>query len=337
MFAAEFRVRSNQNGGRMLTRALLCFSLALVAAGSAWSQNYPAKPIRLIVGYAPGGSVDTTARIFAPRLTADLGQQVIIENRAGAASNIAADYVAKSPPDGYTLFWSSGTGLGTNLAFYQKMPYNPLKDFAPISLLLYQSNGLVVNPSVPATTTKELIALARARPGQLNYGSAGSGTSQHMTAELFSKMTGVKMTGVAYKGGAPALVDLVGGHVDLVFSPLPEVIPYVRAKRLRAIAVSGAKRSPALPDVPTVGETVPGFAFEGFLGVVGPAALSPEVIARLNAAANKALQDPDTKTKLIDLGLGLAGSTPEQLGAHMREQSAQMIRVARDAGIKPLD
>jgi tripartite-type tricarboxylate transporter receptor subunit TctC len=190
------------------------------------------------VGYAAGGTVDTTARIFAPKLSADLGQQVIVENRAGAASNIAADYVAKAPPDGYTLFWSSGTGLGTNLAFYQKMTYNPLKDFAPIALLMYQSNGLVVNPTVAATTTKELIALAKARPGQLNY---------------------------------------------------------------------------------------------------GPAGISPDVVARLNAVANKALQDPDVKNRLVDLGLGIAGSTPEQLGAHMREQSALMIRIAKDAGIKPLD
>ena len=324
-------------GEKMFVRILACSALAFCVAAPSWSQTYPTKPVRLIVGYAPGGSVDTTARIFAPKLSAGLGQQVIVENRAGAASNIAADYVAKASPDGYTLFWSSGTGLGTNMAFYQKMPYNPLKDFAPIALLMYQSNGLVVNPTVPATTTKELIALAKARPGQLNYGSAGSGTSQHMTAELFSKMTGVKMTGVAYKGGAPALVDLVGGHVDLVFSPLPEVIPYVRAKRLRAIAVSGAKRSPALPEVPTVGETVPGFAFEGFLGVVGPAGMSPDLVARLNAAANKALQDPDVRKRLVDLGLGIAGSTPEQLGKHMQEQTALMIRIAKDAGIKPLD
>ena len=220
----------------------VCFALALIAAaGPSWSQNYPTKPVRLLVGYAPGGSVDTTARIFAPKLSAELGQQFIVENRAGAASNIAGDYVAKAPPDGYTLFWSSGTGLGTNMAFYQKMTFNPLKDFTPIALLLYQGNGLVVNPSVPAKTTKELIALAKARPGQLNYGSAGSGTSQHMTAELFSKMTGVKIVGVAYKGGAPALVDLIGGQIDLVFSPLPEVIPYIQAGRLRAIAVSGRK------------------------------------------------------------------------------------------------
>ena len=320
----------------MLVRTLACLALASISATS-WSQSYPTKPIRLVVGFAPGGSVDTTARIFAPRMSADLGQQVVVENRPGAASNIAGEFVARSAPDGYTLLWSSGPALGTNMAFYQKMAFNPLKDFAPIALLVYQGNGLVVNPTVPAKTTKELIALAKARPGQLNYGSAGSGSSQHMTAELFSRMAGIKMTGIAYKGGAPALVDLIGGHVDLVFSPLPEVIPYIQGGRLRPIAVSGAQRAPKLPEVPTVGETLPGFAFEGFIGIAGPAAMPAEVLKRLNAAANKALQEPEVKNRLLDLGLGIGGGTPDQLGTHMREQTAQMIRIAKEAGIKPLD
>jgi tripartite-type tricarboxylate transporter receptor subunit TctC len=322
----------------MFVRILVCSALAFIcAASTSWSQSYPTKPIRLIVGYAAGGSVDTTARIFAPRLSAELGQQVIVENRPGAASNIAAEYIARAAPDGYTLFWSSGAALGTNTAFYEKLTYNPLKDFTPIAMLVYQGNGLVVNPTVPAKTTRELIALAKARPGQLNYGTAGSGTSQHLTAELFSRMADIKMTGIAYKGGAPALVDLIAGQIDLVFSPLPEVIPYIQAKRLRPIAVSGATRSPALPDVPTVAETLPGFAFEGFIGVVGPAGMSSDLVKRLNAVANKALQDPDVKKRLVDLGLGIAGSTPDQLGAHMREQTALIIRIAKDAGIKPLD
>jgi tripartite-type tricarboxylate transporter receptor subunit TctC len=338
MFASESGRSSIDNGGTMFVRALLCVPLVLIAtAGPSWSQSFPTKPIRLIVGYAAGGSVDTTARIFAPRLSAELGQQVIVENRPGAASNIAAEYIARAAPDGYTLFWSSGAALGTNTAFYEKLTYNPLKDFTPIAMLVYQGNGLVVNPTVPAKTTRELIALAKARPGQLNYGTAGSGTSQHLTAELFSRMADIKMTGIAYKGGAPALVDLIAGQIDLVFSPLPEVIPYIQAKRLRPIAVSGATRSPALPDVPTVAETLPGFAFEGFIGVVGPAGMSTDLVKRLNAVANKALQDPDVKKRLVDLGLGIAGSTPDQLGAHMREQTALIIRIAKDAGIKPLD
>jgi tripartite-type tricarboxylate transporter receptor subunit TctC len=217
------------------------------------------------------------------------------------------------------------------------MTFNPLKDFTPIALLVYQANGLVVNPSVPAKNVREFIALAKARPGQLNYGSAGSGSSQHMTAELFSKMAGVKLVGVAYKGGAPALVDLIGGQIDLVFSPLPEVIPYIQAARVRPLAVSGAKRAPSLPDLPTVGETIPGFAFEGFIGVAGPAGMSPELVTRLNSAMNKTLQDADVKKRLVELGLGIAGGTPEQLYAHMKEQTALMIKIAKESGLKPLD
>lgn len=322
----------------MSVRKLFCCTLLIFGfAGFGFSQTYPSKPVRVIVGYAPGGSVDTTARIFAPKMSEYMGQQFVVENRPGAASNIAGEFVAKAAPDGYTLLWSSGPALGTNMAFYQKMTFNPLKDFTPIALLVYQGNGFVVNPRVPAKTVKEFIALAKTRPGQLNYGSAGSGSSQHMTAELFSKMTGVKMEGVAYKGGGPAMVDLVGGQIDLLFSPLPEVIPFVQAGRVRPVAVTGAKRSPALPDVPTIGESVPGFAFEGFIGVAGPANLSHEIVARLNAAYNKALQDPDVKKRLLDLGLGIAGGTPEQLHAHMKEQTAQMIKIAKESGLKPLD
>ena len=322
----------------MFVRKLFCCAvLALGVASAVNAQTYPAKPVRLIVGYAAGGSVDTTARIFAPKMTEIMGQQFVVENRPGVASNIAAEYVARSAPDGYTLFWSSGTGLGTNKAFYQKMTYDALKDFAPIALLMYQGNGMVVHPRIPAKNVKELIALAKSTPGALTYGSAGSGSSQHMTAELFSRMTGIKMVGVAYKGGAPALIDLISGQIDLVFSPLPEVIPYINAGRVRVLAVSGSKRSPALPSVATVGETIPGFAFEGFLGVVGPAALPQDITQRLNAAFNKALHDPDVNKRLLDLGLGIAGGTPDQLGAHMREATAQMIRIAKEAGLKPLD
>ncbi len=318
---------------RLFTCAFVSFALS----GVALAQTYPSKPVRLIVGYAAGGSVDTTARIFAPKMSELMGQQFVVENRPGVASNIAGEYVARAAPDGYTLFWSSGTGLGTNKAFYQKMTYDPLKDFAPIALLMYQGNGMVVNPRIPAKNVKELIALAKSTPGAITYGSAGSGSSQHMTAELFSKMSGIKMLGVAYKGGAPALIDLIGGQIDLVFSPLPEVIPYINAGKVRVLAVSGSKRSPALPNVPTLGESIPGFAFEGFLGVVGPANLPPDITQRLNAAFNKALHEPDLTKRLLDLGLGIAGGTPEQLGAHMRDQTAQMIRIAKEAGIKPLD
>lgn len=323
----------------MRNRLVSCFSLLLVAlAGQAWSQTYPAKPVRFIVGFAAGGSVDTVGRIFAQKLTGEFGQQFVVENRPGATSNIAGEFVVRSQPDGYTLFMSSGTGLGTNMAIYSKMPYNPLKDLTPIAMLVYQGNVLVVNPTVPAKTVKDLIALAKARPGQLNFGSAGNGSSQHMTAELFRTMTGVKMVHVPYKGGAPALVDLIGGQIDLVFSPLPEAIPYIQAGRLRAIGVTGAKRSVNLPQLPTIAESgLPGFEFEGFLGIAGPLGLPADIVTRLNGALNKALADNDIKKRLQDLGLGLAGGTPEQLARHMREQAALMIKIAKEAGVKPLD
>lgn len=324
----------------MRGRMLFYFSLLLmgIAGGQAWSQTYPVKPVRVFVGYSPGGSVDTVGRIFAQKLTGELGQQFVVENRPGAASNIAGDLVAKSPPDGYTLLMSSGTALGTNMAIYTKMPYNPLKDFAPIAMLVYQGNALVVNPTVPAKTVKELIALAKARPAQLNFGSGGNGSSQHMTAELFSKMTGVKMVHVPYKGGAPALVDLIAGQIDLVFSPLPEAIPYIQSGRVRALGVTGGKRSANLPDLPTIAEGgVPSFEFEGFLGIAGPAGMPKNVVARLNAALNKTLTADDVKKRMYDLGLRLAGGTPEQLATHMREQAALMIQIAKDAGVKPVD
>jgi tripartite-type tricarboxylate transporter receptor subunit TctC len=233
---------------------------------------------------------------------------------------------------------SSGTALGTNMAIYTKMPYNPLKDLAPIAMLVYQGNALVVNPTVPAKTVKELIALAKARPGQLNFGSGGNGSSQHMTAELFSKMTGVKMVHVPYKGGAPALVDLIAGQIDLVFSPLPEAIPYIQSGRVRALGVTGAKRSANLPDLPTIAQGgVPRFEFEGFLGIAGPAGMPQNVVAQLNSALNKALAADDVKKRMYDLGLRLAGGTPEQLARHMREQAALMIQIAKDAGVKPVD
>ncbi len=319
-------------------RDLLPLLATIAVSGAAFAQSWPAKPVRFVVGYAPGGSVDVTARIFARRLTQTLGQQVLVDNRPGAASNIAAELVAKAPPDGYTLFYSSGTGLGTNLAMYRRMPYNPLKDFAPIVLLCYQGNILIVNPSVPVKTVKDLIALATARPGVLNYGTAGNGTSQHMSAALFSVLTGVKMVQVPYKGGAPALADLLGGQIDLMFQTLPEAIPHLGKGRVRPIAVTGLKRSAVLPEVPTIAESgVPGFEFQGFLGIAGPAALPREIVARLNAEANKALASPEVKARLVELGLDLVGSTPEQLGEHMRVESEKQVRLAKRVGLTPVD
>ena len=322
----------------MALRLLLGFHLLLIGTAHVCAQNYPAKPVRIMVGYAAGGSVDIVGRIFAQKLSEYFGQQFVVDNRPGAASNVAADLVAKSAPDGYTLLVSSSGSLGTNMAIYSKMPYDPLKDLAPIALLLHQGNVLIVNPSVPAKSVKELIALAKSRKGQLNYGSGGSGSSQHMASELFQNVTGVQIVHVPYKGGAPAIADLVGGQIDLIFAPMPEALPYVRSSRVRALGVTTSKRSIMLPDVPTVAEAgVAGYEFDGWMGIAGPAGMPRDVVLRVNTEVNKALTATDVKTRLQDLGVELAGGTPEQLGSYMREQSAKMIKLARDAGIKPVD
>ena len=307
-------------------------------AGLACGQSYPAKPLRIVVGFAAGGSVDLIARILAQKLSAALAQQVVVENRGGAGGNIAGDVVAKAPPDGYTLLVSNGGGLGTNLSIYTKMPYDPLKDLAPVALLVYQDNVLILNPSVPPRTLKEFIAFAKARPGQLTHGSGGNGSQGHMSAELFASMTGVKMIHVPYKGGTPAMADLLGGQIDLMFQVLPEAVQAIKNGRVRALAVTSLKRSAAVPNVPTVAEAgVPGYEFEGWMGIAGPAGMPRELVARLNAEVNKALAASDVRNRLLELTFGIGGGTPEELGKYMREQSAKMVKLARDAGIKPVD
>ncbi|MGH8617720.1 MAG: Bug family tripartite tricarboxylate transporter substrate binding protein [Burkholderiales bacterium] len=315
--------------------SLLCLGLA----GTAWGQqSYPTKPVRIVVGFAAGGSVDIVARIMAQKLAAGWGQQVLVDNRPGAGGNIAGELTAKAPPDGYTLLISSGGALGTNLSIYTKMAYDPLKDLTPIALLVTQGNVLIVNPSVPAKTLKEFTALATARPGQLNHGSGGNGSSQHMSAELFASMTGVKMVHIPYKGGAPAMTDLLGGQIDVMFQVLPEAVQAINSGRVRAIAVTGSKRSPIIPNVPTMAEAgLTGYDFEGWMGMAGPPGMAKDLVARINGDVNKALAASDVQTRLLEIALGIVGSTPEQLGTHMREQSAKMVKLAKDAGIKPVD
>jgi len=308
------------------------------AAGIACAQTYPAKSVRIVVGFAPGGSVDLVGRILAQKLTSTFGQQVLVDNRPGAASNIAGEIVAKAPPDGYTLLVASGGALGTNQAIYSRMPYDPHKDLTPITLLVYQGNVLIVNPSVPSRSVKEFVVLAKSRPGELNYGSGGNGSSQHMSAELFSNMTGAKMVHVPYKGGAPAMADLLGGQIDLMFQTVPEAIQHINSGRVRALGVTSPKRSAMLPNVPTISEAgLRGFAYDGFMGIAGPAGMPKEVVTRLNAEVNKALAASDVQSRLLESGLEIGGGTPEQLAAHMREQSAKIIKLAKDMGIKPVD
>jgi tripartite-type tricarboxylate transporter receptor subunit TctC len=309
--------------------------LAMVANG-AHAQPYPAKPVRMVVGYAPGGSVDIVARLVAQKLTESLGQQFVVENRAGASGNIGTDYVAKSAPDGYTLLMGSSPALAANTHLFAKMPFDPVKDLAPIILVANQPNVLVVHPSSPATNVKELIALAQSRAAGLTFGTSGLGASQHIAAELFMMMTGVKMVHVPYKGGAPALGDLLGGHIDLMFEVLPTTIQHIREGRLRALAVTTRQRSGMLPAVPTLAEAgLAGYEFRGWIGLAAPAALPEALIAKLNAEVRKAMGAGDLKTKLLEYGLDIAGGTPEDFGAFMREDSANYGRIVKAARIQP--
>jgi len=321
-----------------MIRSLTPLLLLVAVSAPANAQFWPAKPVRVVVGFAAGGSVDLVARITTPRMAEHLAQPVIIETRAGAGGNIAGELVARAPADGYTLLLSSGGALGGNLAIYSRMPYDPLKDLAPIGMIVYQSNVLIVNPSVPAKTVKEFIALARSRPGVLNYGSGGNGSSQHLSGELFSSLAGVKMVHVPYKGGAPAMTDLLGGQVDLMFQTIPEAIQMVRSGRVRALGLTGTRPSAALPGVPTIAESgLPGFEFDGWMGLAGPAGLPASTVGRLNSELAKLLAEKDTRARLTEAGLDIAGGSPEQMAATMKDQAARMIRLAKEVGIKPVD
>ena len=318
---------------RTLALGLTAASFAAPAAAQSW----PAKPVRMVIGFAAGGSVDLVGRIMAPRLSEMLAQPVIIETRAGAGGNIAGELVARALPDGYTILLSSGGALGGNLAIYTRMPYDPLKDLAPVGMLVYQGNVLIVNPSVPAKTVGDFITLARTRPGVLNYGSGGNGSSQHMSGELFASLAKVKMVHVPYKGGAPAMVDLLGGQVDLMFQTIPEALQQVKAGKVRALGVTGSRTSAALPGVPTIVQALPGFEFEGWMGVALPPAAPAAIIGRLNAEQNRILGEKDTRARLSEAGLDIAGGTAEQMAAMMKDQAVRMVRLAKEAGIRPVD
>ena len=318
---------------RTLALGLTAASFAAPAAAQSW----PAKPVRMVIGFAAGGSVDLVGRIMAPRLSEMLAQPVIIETRAGAGGNIAGELVARALPDGYTILLSSGGALGGNLAIYTRMPYDPLKDLAPVGMLVYQGNVLIVNPSVPAKTVGDFITLARTRPGVLNYGSGGNGSSQHMSGELFASLAKVKMVHVPYKGGAPAMVDLLGGQVDLMFQTIPEALQQVKAGKVRALGVTGSRTSAALPGVPTIVQALPGFEFEGWMGVALPPAAPAAIVGRLNAEQNRILGEKDTRARLSEAGLDIAGGTAEQMAAMMKDQAVRMVRLAKEAGIRPVD
>jgi tripartite-type tricarboxylate transporter receptor subunit TctC len=275
------------------------------------------------------------ARIFVPKFAEALGQQVLVDNRSGANGNVGTEIVARSAPDGYTLLFNGSGTLAINPSLYEKLPYDPVRDFAPISLVVLQPHVLVVHPSVPARSVKELIALAQAQPGKLNFASSGSGSLAHLAGEMFKMMARVDMVHVPYKGAAPSLVDLVAGHVHLVFSSSPSVMPQVRTHRLRALAVTTAKRVAAMPELPTMAESgLPALIVTGWYGLLAPAGTPGNITARLNSDIVSTLRQSDVRQKLIDLGLEIETSTPQGFGDFVKAEIAKYARVVRSANIR---
>ena len=318
----------------MLQRWAVGAVLALLATG-AWGQAHPAKPIRLVVPFPAGGTTDILARAVGQKLTEAWGQPVVVDNRPGAGGNIGAELVAKAAPDGYTLLMGTVGTHAINASLYAKMPYDHIKDFAPVILVAGVPNVLVVNPAVPVNSVQELIAYAKANPGRLNFASSGSGTSIHLSGELFKVMAGVQMTHIPYKGSAPALQDLIGGQVQLMFDNLPSALPQIKGGKLRALAVTSAARAAALPDVPTVAEAgLPGFEASSWFGVLAPAGTPVAIIARLNAEIAKWLASPEAREKLASQGANAAGGSPEDFAKHIAAETAKWQKVVKESGAK---
>jgi len=307
----------------------------LFFAGTAIAQSWPARPVRLISPFAPGGGADITSRAVAQKLTGLLGQQVIVDNRGGAGGMLGVDLAAKSPADGYTLVMGTIGPIAINPSLLSKMPYDPIRDLAPISQAAVAVNVLVVHPSLPVKSVKEFIALAKSRPKDLNYGSSGSGAADHLAGELFNAMVKVKMTHVPYKGGAPAMLDLVGGNVQLVFSTLSTATAAIEGNRVRALAVAGSQRFAGMPDLPTMSEAgLKGFEVNNWYGLFAPAGTPKDIITRVSADAGKALSMADVKKRLMEAGIIAESSSPEAFAAYIRAETDKWGKVIRDANIK---
>ena len=312
--------------------ALAVASLATTAFAA--ESAYPTKPIRMIVGFAPGGGTDTTARALTPKLSERLGQQVIVDNRPGAAGNIATDITTKAPADGYTILMGTIAALSINPTLYGNLPFDPQKDLAPVTQAVDSTNILVVHPTVQAKTVKELIALAKSK--SLNGGSSGVGGAGHLALELFNVMAGTKITHVPYKGGGPAMTDLLGGQINLIFATAASAIPHVQSGKIRALAVTTAKRSQLVPDLPTVSEAgLRGFEANNWYGIMVPAKTPRPIIDRLNKEFVAVLNAPDVKSILFKQGLDVAPSTPQQFGAYIKSETAKWAKVIKVSGAKP--
>jgi tripartite-type tricarboxylate transporter receptor subunit TctC len=313
-----------------------CFIVLLALAAPTSAQvAYPQKPIRLVAPFAPGGGTDILARLFGQKMGEVLGQQVIVDNRGGAGGTVGTDIAAKAPPDGYTLILVSASHA-INPGLYQKLPYDSVNDFAPITQIATSPGILVVNPSLPVKSVKDLIALARAKPGQINYASAGSGTPPHLAGELFKVMAKIDMVHVPYKGNAPAFIDVIGGQVPLIFPTMPSAMPFIKSGKLRPIAVTSAKRSPAAPDIPTIAESgLPGYEATSWYGILAPARTPREIVAKLHEVLVSVIGSPDMKDKLAAQGLDPVGNTPQQFAAVIKSEIAKWTKVVKASGAKP--
>lgn len=322
-----------------MKRVAIFAGAALFAACSlSIAQTYPVKPVRIVVPWPPGGGNDLIARWIAPKLAESMGQQAIVDNRGGQNGVIGADNVAKSPPDGYTIMVHTVTGHMINPAFYGKLPYDTVRDFTPITLIASVPHTIVAHPSLPVKTLKDLIALAKARPGELNFASFGNGSTSHLSGEMFNAMTGVKLVHVPYKGGGPALIDTLAGHVPLYFSSLPTALPHVKAGKLRGLAVTGAARSKQIPEMPTVDEAAgtKGYVSEVMYGILAPAGVPKDIVARLNRELVKILNAPDIRERLASIGTDdPVANTPEQMAHYMRAEMPKWAKLVKASGAKP--
>ena len=315
--------------------ALLAAAFATALPGIAADAQFPARPIRIIVPFTPGAGTDIVGRAIAQSLTESWHQSIVVENRPGAGGTIAGELVSKGNPDGYTLMLGNVSTLAIARSLYPKLPYDPLRDFAPITLITTSENVVVVHPSVPIDSIKSLIAYAKAKPRHLNYGSAGSGTTSHLGGAMFSTMAGVEMTHVPYKGSGPALVDLLAGQLQVMFSSVPTALPHIKAGRLRPLAVTRVARSATLPDLPTVHETgLKGFDISLWQGIVAPAATPRAIVIKLNQTIVANLKQPDLRAKLAAQGLDPVGSTPEQFAAYIRDEAAKWAKVVKATGAR---
>lgn len=320
---------------KLLAGVALSVGLCLGNASLLHAQDYPSKPVRFVVPFAPGGTTDVLARLVGERLSASLGQQFVVDNKPGAGGNVGTAQVAKAEPDGYTLLMGTVGTHAINASIYPSLPYDPVQDFAPVTLVATVPNVLVVNPEVPANSVAELIALAKEKPGELNFASSGNGSSIHLSGELFKAMTGVDIVHVPYKGSGPAVIDLLGGQVQMMFDNLPSSAPQIKAGKLRPLGVTSKERSPTLPDVPTIAEAgVPGYEALSWFGVLVPAGTPEAIVAKLRDEIAEALADPAMRERFAELGAVPVGDTPAEFADFISAETAKWAKVVAEAGIK---